>query len=107
MRPRFAALVLALAGAVACRGPRPQVVSFSHRPAPGGGSVVEVVVENGGGGEGQVVVTATLRSDKGVVERVEQDVALRGHERLRVRLPAQAAADGSTRAEVTARYPVE
>jgi hypothetical protein len=98
-------LVLALL-ALGCRGPRPRVVSTAHRAAPGGGSVLEVVVENAGGGEGQVQVEATLRSGDKVV-RAEREVSLRAHERLLVSLPFEVAADGSYHPEVTARYPVD
>ena len=93
--------------ATACRGPRPTVVSSSLRPAGPGESVVEAVVENIGGGEGHVVVEATLRSDREVVERTDQEVTLRAHERVRVLLPVHVAADGSYRLEVTVRYPVD
>jgi hypothetical protein len=68
---------------------------------------VEAVVENTGGGEGQVLVEATLRMESEVVERADQEVALRPHERVRVRIPVNVAADGSYRLEVTARYPVD
>jgi hypothetical protein len=93
--------------AIACRGPRPIVVSSSLQPAARDESVVEAVVENTGGGEGQVVVEATLSSDHDVVERVDQEVTLRAHERVRVHIPVHAPADGSYRLEVTARYPVD
>jgi hypothetical protein len=107
MRARAVVLAgLVLAGA-ACRGPRPTVVSSSLRPAPGGESYVEAIVENSGGGAGEVLVEATLRSDSDVVDRVRQEVALRAHERVRVRIPVHIAADGSYRVEVTARYPVD
>jgi uncharacterized protein (TIGR02588 family) len=106
---RVRALVLAgiALAATACRGPRPIVVSSSLRPAASGQSVVEAVVENSGGGEGHVVVEATLRSDREVVERADQEVALRAHERVRVFLPVHVAAEGSYRLEVTVRYPVD
>jgi hypothetical protein len=42
-----------------------------------------------------------------VVERADQEVTLRAHERVRVLLPLHVAADGSYRLEVTARYPVD
>ena len=107
MRGRAAALALfALAGA-ACRGPRPAVVSSSLRPSAAGESVVEAVVENVGGGEGEVHVEATLRSDRDVVDRAYEDVALRAHERVRVRIPMHVAADTSYRLQVTVRYPVD
>jgi len=93
--------------ASACRGPRPIVVSSSLRPAGSGESVVEAMVENTGGGEGQVLVEATLRSDRAVVARADQEVALRPHERVRVLIPVHVAADGSYRVEVTVRYPVD
>lgn len=104
-RRRHLLLVLALVAA-GCRGPRPAVVSSTLRPAAGGGSVLEVIVENSGGGEGEVQVEATLRSE-GAVVRAEQAVALRGHERVRVDLPFDVPADGSYRADVRARYPVD
>jgi hypothetical protein len=93
--------------ASACRGPRPIVVSSSLRPAGSGESVVEAVVENAGGGEGQVLVEATLSMESEVVERADQEVALRPHERVRVRIPVHVAADGSYRLEVMVRYPVD
>jgi hypothetical protein len=104
MRRYLAALVLALM-ASGCRGPRPRVVSSIHRAAPGGGSVIEAVVENIGGGEGQVHVEATLRSAGGTVVRAERDVEIQAHERLVVTLPFHVAADGSYRAEVSVSYP--
>lgn len=109
MRARAAALAaLALALAVAaCRGPRPTVVSSSLRPASGGESYVEAVVENAGGGEGEVLVEATLRSESAPVERAGQEVTLRAHERVRVRIPMHVSPDGSYRVEVTVRYPVD
>jgi hypothetical protein len=82
-------------------------VSSSLRPAGSGESVVEAVVENIGGGEGRVLVEATLRSDREVVGRTDQEVRLRAHERVRVLLPVHVAADGSYRLEVTVRYPVD
>jgi hypothetical protein len=106
MRRRFACLVLALL-ALGCRGPRPRVVSKAHRAARGGGSVLEVVIENAGKGEGQVQVEATLHSSGGAVLRAEREVTLRAHERVLVNLPFDVPADGSYRAEVMARYPVD
>jgi hypothetical protein len=41
------------------------------------------------------------------VERTAQEVTLRAHERVRVRIPMHVAADGSYRLEVTVRYPVD
>jgi len=105
-RPLACFVLLALV-ALGCRGPRPRVVSSMHRAAPGGGSVLEVVVENAGGGEGQVQVEATLRSASGTVVRAEREVEMHAHERIVVTLPFEAAADGTYRAEVTARYPVD
>ena len=105
MRRRLACLVLALI-ALGCRGPRPRVVSSIHRAAPGGGSVVDVVVENAGGGEGQVQVEATLRSAGGTVVRAEREVELHAHERILVRVPFDVPADDTYRTEVTAHYPV-
>ena len=107
MRIRATAVAGILIAATACRGPRPTVVSSRLRPAAGGESVVEAVVENTGGGEGHVLVEATLRSDSAVVERAEQEVALRAHERVRVRMPVHVPADGSYRVEVTVRYPID
>ena len=106
MTRRLACLALALI-VLGCRGPRPKVVSSTHRAAPGGGSVLEVVVENTGGGEGQVQVEATLRSADGPVVRAERDVELHAHERVLVHLPFAVTADGSYRPEVTVRYPVD
>jgi hypothetical protein len=106
MRRRLACLSLALI-ALGCRGPRPKVISSVHRAAPGGGSVLEVLVENTGGGEGQVQVEATLRSAAGPSVRAEREVELHAHERVLVHLPFDVAADGSYRAEVTAHYPVD
>jgi hypothetical protein len=107
MRARAVVLAGLALAAAACRGPRPTVVSSSLRPSASGESVVEAVVENTGGGEGHVVVEATLRSDREVVERADQEVTLRAHERVRVLLPVHVAADGSYRVEVTVRYPVD
>ena len=107
MRARAAALAGLALAAAACRGPRPTVVSSSLRPAPGGESYVEAVLENAGGGEGQVQVEATLRAEDALVERADQEVTLRAHERLRVRIPMHVAAEGSYRLEVTVRYPVD
>ena len=107
MRGRAAALALLALAAGACRGPRPAVVSYSLRPSAAGESVVEAVVENAGGGEGEVQVEATLHSDREVVDRAHQDVALRAHERVRVRIPMHVAADASYRLQVTVRYPVD
>jgi hypothetical protein len=107
VRVRAVLLAGVALAATACRGPRPIVVSSSLRPAAGGQSVIEAVVENSGGGEGHVVVEATLRSDREVVERADQVVTLRAHERVRVLLPVHVAADGSYRLEVTVRYPVD
>ena len=106
MRGRLACLAIALI-ALGCRGPRPKVVSSTHRAAPGGGSVIEVVIENTGGGEGQVQVEATLRPAHGPVVRAERSLELHAHERVLVNLPLEVAADGSHRLEVTARYPVD
>jgi DNA-binding GntR family transcriptional regulator len=58
------------------------VVSSSLRPSGTGESVVEAVVENTGGGEGEVLVEATLRSESAMVDRVDQAVTLRAHERI-------------------------
>jgi hypothetical protein len=102
-RHLLAVLVLCAAG---CRGPRPAVLSSTLRSAAGGGSVLEVVVENSGGGEGSIEVEVTLRSDRNLV-RADRQVTLRGHERVRVDLPFDVPADGSYRAEVTAKYPVD
>jgi hypothetical protein len=107
MRARAAALAGLALAAAACRGPRPTVVSSSLRPAPGGESYVEAVVENAGGGEGEVLVEATLRSEGAPVERANQEVTLRAHERVRVRIPMHVPPDGSSRVEVTVRYPVD
>jgi hypothetical protein len=107
MRARAVVLAGLALAAAACRGPRPTVVSSSLRPSASGESVVEAVVENTGGGEGQVLVEATLRSDRAVVERADQEVALRPHERVRVHIPVHVAADASYRVEVTVRYPVD
>jgi hypothetical protein len=107
MRARAAAVAGLVLAAAACRGPRPTVVSSSLRAAAGGQSVVEAVVENTGGGEGEVRVEATLHSERDVVERAVQEVALRAHERVRVRIPMHVAADGSYRLEVTVSYPVD
>jgi hypothetical protein len=105
---RVVAAVLAVAlFAAGCRGPRPRVVSAAHRPSPGGGSVVEAVIENTGGGEGEVEVEVTLHSGAGSVVRLKGDATLRAHERITVLLPAEVPADGSYRIEVTARYPVD
>jgi hypothetical protein len=68
--------------------------------------VVEALIENTGGGEGQVAVEATLRSGDAVL-RAQREVELRGHERVLVHVPFDVAADGTYRAEVTARYPVD
>jgi hypothetical protein len=107
MKPRAVVLASLVFAAAACRGPRPSVVSSSLRPAAGGESYVEAIVENTGGGEGDVLVEATLRSDSAVVDRVDQEVALRAHERVRVRIPVHVSADVSYRVEVTVRYPVD
>ena len=107
MRPRAVVLAGVALLATACRGPRPIVVSSSLRPAGSGESVVEAVVENTGGGEGHVLVEATLRTDGQVVERADQEVALRAYERVRVPIPVHVAADGSFRIEVRVRYPVD
>jgi hypothetical protein len=69
--------------------------------------VLDVVVENSGGGEGAVDVEATLRSPDGTLVRADRQVTLRGHERVRVEFPFDVPADGSYRAEVTAKYPVD
>jgi hypothetical protein len=107
MRARAAALSGLVLAAAACRGPRPAVVSSSLRPAPGGESYVDAVVENAGGGEGEVLVEATLRSEGAPVERAAQEVTLRAHERVRVRIPMHVSPDGSYRVDVTVRYPVD
>ena len=107
MRGRTAVLALFTLAAGACRGPRPTVVSSALHPSATGEAVVEAVVENTGGGEGEVRVEATLHSERDVVERAGQEVALRAHERVRVRIPMHVAADGAYRLEVTVRYPVD
>ena len=98
-------MILALLAA-GCRGPRPAVMSTALLPAQDGGSILVVIVENSGSGEGEVGVEATLRSDRHAV-RLEQDVMLRGHERLRVDFRFDLPADGSYRPEVEVRYPIE
>ena len=107
MRARALVLATFVLATAACRGPRPTVVSSSLRPSATGESVVEAVVENAGGGEGEVQVEATLHSDREVVDRAHQDVALRAHERVRVRIPMHVTADASYRLQVTVRYPVD
>jgi hypothetical protein len=104
-RSRSLTLILALM-AGACRGPRPAVVSSALLPAHDGGSILVVMVENSGGGEGEVEVEATLRSDRHAV-RLERDVKLRAHERLRVDFRFDLPADGSYRPEVEVRYPID
>ena len=42
-----------------------------------------------------------------MVDRAHQDVALRAHERVRVRIPMHVTADASYRLQVTVRYPVD
>jgi hypothetical protein len=107
MRARAVVLASLVFATAACRGPRPTVVSSTLRPALGGEPYVEAVVENTGGGEGEVLVEATLRSDSAVVDRADQAVTLRAHERVRVRIPVHVSPDGPTRLEVTVRYPVD
>jgi hypothetical protein len=98
-------VILALVAA-GCRGPRPAVVSSALLPAHDGGSILVVLVENSGGGEGEVEVEATLRSDRHLV-RLDRQVTLRAHERLRVDFRFDLPADGSYRPEVEVRYPVD
>jgi hypothetical protein len=107
MRVREVVLAGLALAAAACGGPRPLVVSSSLRPAPGGESYVEAVIENTGGGEGEVLVEATLRAEGAPVERADQEVTLRAHERLRVRIPMHVPPDASYRVEVTVRYPAD
>ena len=102
---RHPLLILALLAA-GCRGPRPAVVSSALLPAHDGGSILVVVVENSGGGEGSVEVEATLRGDRHAV-RLEREVTLRAHERLRVDFRFDLPADGSYRPEVQVHYPVD
>jgi hypothetical protein len=107
MRARAVVLASLVLATAACRGPRPTVVSSRLRPSGTGESVVEAVVENTGGGEGEVLVEATLRSESAMVDRVDQAVTLRAHERVRVSIPMHVSPDGSYRVEVTVRYPVD
>lgn len=107
MRARAVVLASIVLATTACRGPRPTVLSSSLRPSGTGESVVEAVVENTGGGEGEVIVEATLRSESAMVDRVDQTVTLRAHERVRVRIPVHVSPGGSYRVEVTVRYPAD
>jgi hypothetical protein len=100
---RIAALAIL---AVACRGPRPALVTSTLKE-DAGRTVAEVVVANQGGGEGQIEVEVVARAPSGEVVRGEAQATLRARETILVRVPLEGEVDRGQAPEVHLHYPVE
>lgn len=105
-RTRFVLLLILLAGAIACRGPRPHVdEQKTLAPArPGAPYTVVARLRNDGPGEGQVQVDVQLVAADGTTYRGSQKVDLEPHERTLLTLRIDAP-PGDYVTRVTARYP--
>ncbi|HET7618110.1 MAG TPA: hypothetical protein VFK20_06335 [Vicinamibacterales bacterium] len=98
--------LLLLAGAMACRGPRPHVdEQQTMAPArPGAPYTVVARLRNGGAGEGQVEVDVQLVAADGTTYRGSRKVDLAPHEQTVLTLHIDAP-PGDYVTRVSTRYP--
>jgi hypothetical protein len=103
------ALVALAIGLAGCMGPNPEVVSHELRlpQQPGDPYIMIVTVANNGRGDGEIEVTARLRSpDSGQIVAEESKTAqIKGHETIDVAVELHPSTEGPFQETVEVTYP--